>query len=65
MIAQYILKANYKVMRYINSINAYIVFINELYSLSCITTIWVKVQNFQNPELSKFKFLNLQDADKN
>ena len=26
---------------------------------------WVKVQNFQNPELLKFKFLNLQDGFKN
>ena len=26
---------------------------------------WVKVQNFQNAELKKFKFLNLQDAYKN
>ena len=26
---------------------------------------WVKVQNFQNPELKKFKFLNLHDAYKN
>ena len=25
----------------------------------------VKVQNFPNPELQKFKFLNLQDAYKN
>ena len=23
---------------------------------------WVKVQNFQNPELEKFKFYNLQNA---
>ena len=26
---------------------------------------WVKVQNFPNPELKKFKFLNLLDAYKN
>ena len=25
---------------------------------------WMKVRNFQNPELKKFKFLNLQDANK-
>ena len=26
---------------------------------------WVKVQNFQNPDIWKFNFLNLQDAYKN
>ena len=29
-----------------------------------ITLTLVKVQNFQNPELKKFSFLNLQDAYK-
>ena len=26
---------------------------------------WMKVQNFQNPELKKFKLFNLQDAYRN
>ena len=29
------------------------------------TVAWVKVQNFKNPGLEKFKILNLQDAYKN
>ena len=34
--------------------------------LTCDNEVaWVKVQNFKNPELKKFKFLNLQDAYKN
>ena len=30
-----------------------------------VTYPWEKVLNFQNPELLKFNFLNLQDANKN
>ena len=30
-----------------------------------VSTSWVKVQSFKNPELLKIKFYNLQDAYKN
>ena len=42
----------------------------KTYVLNNLITIvrfkpWGKVQDFQNPELQKFKFLNLPDAYKN
>ena len=46
--------------------------LSNLYSLHagllCMTSLssaWVKIQNFPNPELYKFKFLHLLDARKN
>ena len=33
--------------------------------LKIFSSAWVNVQNFEKPELLKFKFLNLHDAYKN
>ena len=62
------LKAYYKLMKVRNLIfmanNSPSV--TQVWSMSLlfIHDEWTKVKNFQNPELEKFKFLNLQDAYK-